>query len=364
MSKYKHEKVTQLDGPVVSVHSGIKASNKAMTEGARPRLYAAINENGGHAVMTKGKRYLDEETGEFQHHYRLESGPQEAPYLQQLGRTVVHSARDYSRKLDTECFPYLNIPSVRELCTNKEEFYKLWPSAQPEAVFLNFEQTSGRDEQQRLIDEALDGIETDKVVAKPSRGSMVRNIFLGSKTETQQALLRHRETARQPQDYWMIQTALNTQQEIPGIYPASEQQREKLAHITGPRELRTYVLDTEPVLTTLRAANLENTSGCMGEKDLWIFLDQDYLPSQAIEQAVETAKKIRLSTGAVDSLVAVDQIYDQDQWWLLEVNHEAIMVTQDPEREQWYKKRDVPVACKLVSMGHRPVANSRSHQVE
>lgn len=68
MSEHKREKVIELDGPVVGVHSGAKASYKAMTEGARPRFYTAVNENGGHAVMAKGKRYLDEETGEFQHH--------------------------------------------------------------------------------------------------------------------------------------------------------------------------------------------------------------------------------------------------------------------------------------------------------
>lgn len=361
--------ITQLEGPVISVHSGGKAEvDKLMVQPMRTRLYEEISAHGGHPVMTRGKNSLEEETGEFQSYYLLEKGEDQAYLLQQqTGRIAVHAARDFSRRLVTEAFPYLNHPDVREICTDKEEIYKLLPGLQPESYIVDLAE-AGVD----ALEETLDQAESSYLVAKPVRGSQGRNVFRGDKRYIQDQIAEQRAVANKPVDRWIIQHALDTTRIPDSIQPASELQASKfnrLKEAHNPKELRLIMIDERAILGIVRLADPNRSSGLMGEGDHWIFIDQDTLPAQALEQAQQIAAAIRKKTNVKDTIMAIDQAYFQGGWYLLDVNHESRVqarhdekqdAQEQEEREYWLRQIYIPKAQKLIVMGERKEASDPS----
>lgn len=348
MSEHKHEKVTELDGPVVGLHFGKHASDQLVL--SRSRLYKAVEEAGGDAVMTRGMDTLDPETGEFSSHHRIER-LHEDRQLRKYGAIALDSLRDYNNRLETEHFPFLNPPPIREICRNKWRIYQLDESMRPESYYVDLRKEESKTETQDL-EELISSISSNMIAAKPIRGRGSKNVYLGNKTEVHSKLLDELWTADDPSLEWILQKALNTRQELPGVKAASDSQRAKLERAKGPKELRIFTVDSEPVLAVIRAAKEEDADK-MGDGDEWIYIDQNSVPEEALEQARSVVDAIRGETRQEDSYIAIDQVWDE-RWWLMEANHNPVIRNKkDPETGQWLEMRERAVGRKLVYMAQR-----------
>lgn len=355
MSQHESEPVTELDRPVVSLHSGERASDKLVL--SRGRLYRAVERAGGYAVVTRGEDDLDPETGEFSSHYRIEDLPEDRQ-LKKYGAIAVSSMRDYSNRLETEHFPVLNPSPIREICRDKWRIYELAEGMRPESHHVDLEGRESRTEPQDL-EELISSIPGNMIVAKPIRGRGSKNVHLGSKEEIHSKLLSELQAADDPNFEWIIQRALNTRQELPGIKATSDSQRAKLERVRGPKELRIFTVDSEPVLAVMRAAKEDNAEK-MGEGDEWIYIDQDSVPEEALNQARHMVDAIRKATGQTDSYIAIDQVWDE-RWWLMEANHDPVIRNKkDPETGQWLEIRERAVGRKLVYMALRNLNQTSS----
>ena len=321
---------------------------------SRPFMIDEIRNLGVDVAVSRGVKAFDVENNEVIDTYRpeyLEKDGKTDVFLRDLGRTclddfgVIRSIIGAIHPVNSKA-RFLNPNSVRSLSSNKIVTADsiLSPIDAYGRDYVEF----NADDDKNNIDDYIDLIPGDELVAKPISGSRSEGIFVGSKAQIAEAL----KTAT---GKYIIEEKL-TFVPLPSLRGINYDEIARLNKANDEsqnRELRMYYFGNNTWDSVVRI-------GASGEKTLrnddWAYIDHESIPSEVISRSADVISAIQRLIPARDNEfhIAVDWIYGncasnkEPNWKVMEINAGEPQLVQISENKEIGERQHKKLATQIA----------------